>query len=66
MITLDDDDLVAVTSVEELGGNEPLMKVIDMLDVQIQAMAELDMKSDDAFSQPARDLSLNGKMTGET
>ena len=55
-----------VAQIEELGGNEPLMKVIDMLDVQIQAMAELDMKSDDTFSQPARGLSLNGKTTGET
>ncbi len=55
-----------VSQIEELGGNEPLMKVIDMLHVQIQAMVELDKKSDEIFSQPAKGLSFNGKTTGET
>ncbi len=31
-----------VKQIEELGGNEPLLKVIEMLDVQVEKIGELD------------------------
>lgn len=60
-----------VSQIEELGGNAPLMKVIDTLDVQIQNMTELyDKKTDEdsgsfktVKSPPTRGL---GRKTGET
>lgn len=56
-----------VAQIEQLGGNQPLMKVIDMLDVQIQAMAETEQKTDVTRSPPpSKGLSLNGKKAGET
>eukprot|EP00985_Skeletonema_marinoi_P027523 scaffold22756_cov73-Skeletonema_marinoi.AAC.1 len=31
-----------VKQIKELGGNEPLLKVIEMLDVQVEKIGELD------------------------
>jgi geranylgeranyl diphosphate synthase type 3 len=57
-----------VMQIAELGGNKPLMNVIDMLDVQLQKMAEQDKKMDvtsTRSSPPSKGLSLDGK-TDET
>ena len=52
-----------VKQIEELGGNEPLLKVIEMLDVQVEKVAE----SDDGGSlrRVATPKGLNSKIRGD-
>lgn len=50
-----------IAQIEELGGNEPLLKVIEMLDVQVEKIAELDNNDDFKSADEQTPMGLNLK-----
>jgi len=56
-----------VKQIEELGGNEPLLRVIEMLDVQVEKIAELDDIVCGSFKSDAQTpMGLKLKAGGES